>query len=58
MVMVMHILYVEAHIPSGVAYWAHLGGALAGALLIIAMKQPHVRLFDCVRTKLNPNEIL
>jgi membrane associated rhomboid family serine protease len=42
------ILHVEMHSNTGVAYWVHLGGAIAGALLIIVMKAPHVRLFECV----------
>jgi membrane associated rhomboid family serine protease len=29
-----------------VAWWAHIGGLLAGALLIIVMKRPDVPLFD------------
>ncbi|MGP0060906.1 MAG: rhomboid family intramembrane serine protease [Beijerinckiaceae bacterium] len=42
------ILHVQMHSEDDVAYWVHLGGAIAGALLIIVMKQPHVRLFDCM----------
>jgi membrane associated rhomboid family serine protease len=42
------ILHVEIFKPDGVAYWAHLGGAVVGAVLIIVMKQPDVRLLDCV----------
>jgi membrane associated rhomboid family serine protease len=29
-----------------VAWWAHIGGLLAGAVLIIVMKRPDVQLFD------------
>ena len=29
--------------PDGVAYWAHAGGAVAGAALIPFFKKPHVR---------------
>lgn len=31
-----------------VAYDAHIGGALAGALLICVMRPSHVRLFECI----------
>jgi membrane associated rhomboid family serine protease len=29
-----------------VAWWAHIGGVIAGALLIVPMKRPDVPLFD------------
>jgi membrane associated rhomboid family serine protease len=32
----------------GIAYWAHIGGAVAGALLIVVMRPPHVGLFECL----------
>ncbi len=32
---------------SETAYWAHLGGAAAGAVLIVFIRPPNVRLFDC-----------
>lgn len=44
----IQILYVEIHANDGVAYWAHLGGAMAGALLILVMRPPHVKLFECM----------
>jgi membrane associated rhomboid family serine protease len=31
------------------AWWAHIGGLGAGAVLIVFMRPAHVRLFDCVR---------
>ena len=34
---------------SDVAWWCHIGGMLAGALLFPLMKQPGVRLFECIR---------
>jgi len=30
----------------GVAWWAHIGGMAAGALLVLIMRRPGVRLFD------------
>jgi membrane associated rhomboid family serine protease len=38
---------------SDVAWWCHVGGMLAGALLFPLMKQPGVKLFECIR----PGEI-
>ncbi len=32
--------------PGGVAWWAHVGGLVAGAVLIVAMRRPGVALFD------------
>jgi membrane associated rhomboid family serine protease len=32
-----------------VAWWTHVGGLGAGALLVIVMRQPGVMLFDCMR---------
>jgi membrane associated rhomboid family serine protease len=32
--------------PQQVAWWAHLGGVVAGALLVIVMRRPGVALFD------------
>ena len=29
-----------------VAWWAHIGGLVAGALLVIVMRRPGVPLFD------------
>ncbi len=33
---------------SEVAYWCHIGGMLAGALLFPLMRQPGVTLFECI----------
>jgi membrane associated rhomboid family serine protease len=34
---------------SDVAYWCHLGGMLAGAVLFPLMRRPGVKLFECVQ---------
>ena len=34
---------------SEIAYWAHFGGMLGGAILFPLMKPPGVRLFQCLR---------
>lgn len=31
---------------SGTAYWAHIGGLVAGAILVVFMRKPEVPLFD------------
>ena len=46
--MALQVLHVETQKNDGVAYWCHLGGAIAGALLIVVMRRPHVQLFACV----------
>jgi membrane associated rhomboid family serine protease len=40
---------LEATGKSDVAYWCHLGGMLAGAVLFPIMRRPGVQLFECVR---------
>jgi membrane associated rhomboid family serine protease len=40
---------LEATGKSDVAYWCHLGGMLAGAVLFPLMRRPGVQLFECVR---------
>jgi membrane associated rhomboid family serine protease len=40
---------LEAAGKSDVAYWCHLGGMIAGAVLFPLMKRPWVQLFECVR---------
>jgi membrane associated rhomboid family serine protease len=38
---------LESSGKSDVAYWCHLGGMLAGAVLFPLMKRPGIRLFEC-----------
>jgi membrane associated rhomboid family serine protease len=40
---------LEATGKSDVAYWCHLGGMVAGAVLFPLMRLPGVQLFECVR---------
>ena len=40
---------VAIHTQDGVAYWAHIGGMLAGAALLPLMRHPDVTLFECLR---------
>jgi membrane associated rhomboid family serine protease len=39
---------VAARVDDGVAYWAHVGGLITGAILFVVMRPPGVELFDCV----------
>jgi membrane associated rhomboid family serine protease len=43
------VWHVLAHDQPGVAWWAHIGGLVAGALLVVVMRQPGVELFECMR---------
>ena len=40
---------VAAHTQDGVAYWALIGGMLAGAGLTPLLRHPDVTLFECIR---------
>ncbi|MCW2308737.1 rhomboid family intramembrane serine protease [Rhodobium gokarnense] len=42
----MQLLNAFAGGDDPVAWWAHVGGLLAGAVLIVVMRRPGVRLFD------------
>jgi len=43
---VWHVLNLE---KGDTAWWAHIGGLLAGAALVTVMRQPGVLLFECMR---------
>jgi membrane associated rhomboid family serine protease len=45
----LQVWHILVNTQNGITYWAHLGGLIAGALLILVMRQPGVRLFDCTR---------
>jgi len=40
---------VMANTQDGIAYWAHIGGMIAGACLLPLMRHRDVVLFECVR---------
>jgi membrane associated rhomboid family serine protease len=42
---VWHVLVSD---QPGVAWWAHVGGLTAGALLVVVMRQPGIELFECM----------
>lgn len=43
---VLQIVNAVAQTKNGVAWWAHIGGLAAGALLVIVLRRPGVSLFD------------
>src|SRR5215813_4389472 len=45
----MQVISLESASASEVAYWCHIGGMAAGALLFPLMRPPGVRLFECIR---------
>jgi len=49
----IQFINLGAATKSDVAWWCHVGGMLAGAVLFPLMKQPGVKLFECIR----PGEI-
>jgi membrane associated rhomboid family serine protease len=42
----MQIFYAVTIKTGNVAFWAHVGGIIAGALLVVVMRNPDVPLFD------------
>jgi membrane associated rhomboid family serine protease len=49
---IMQFISLESVSKSGVAYWCHIGGMLAAAILFPLIKPAGVRLFECI----NPDE--
>jgi membrane associated rhomboid family serine protease len=39
---------IASRVDDGVAYWAHIGGLITGAILFVVMRPAGVRLFECV----------
>jgi membrane associated rhomboid family serine protease len=39
-----------------VAWWTHIGGLMAGAVLVVVLRQPGVKLFDCAADRLLQKE--
>jgi membrane associated rhomboid family serine protease len=44
------VIQVSTQSQDGVAYWAHVGGLITGAILFVLMRPAGVDLFDCVET--------
>jgi membrane associated rhomboid family serine protease len=50
-------LNLEAAGKSDVAYWCHLGGMVAGAVLFPLMRLPGVQLFECIEHPHYPGDL-
>jgi membrane associated rhomboid family serine protease len=48
---IVQVLFALSGTQDGVAYWAHVGGLITGAVLFVFMRPPGVRLFDCVHSE-------
>src|SRR5580693_6016921 len=42
---------IASRVDDGVAYWAHIGGLITGAILFVVMRPAGVALFDCVHSE-------
>jgi membrane associated rhomboid family serine protease len=43
----LQLLNIFAGVEKDVAWWTHVGGLAAGAILVVFMRRPGVKLFDC-----------
>jgi membrane associated rhomboid family serine protease len=48
---IFQIVEVSSRAEDNVAYWAHVGGLITGAILFILMRPAGVRLFDCTHSE-------
>jgi len=48
---IWQVIEAANHVQDGVAYWAHVGGLAAGAILFVLMRPPGIKLFDCVNSE-------
>jgi membrane associated rhomboid family serine protease len=53
---VLQLFQLAAQPDDGVAYWGHIGGVIAGALLFPPMRRPGVDLFECIEPREMPLE--
>ena len=45
---IWQVIDIASRVDDGVAYWAHIGGLITGAILFVVMRPAGVRLFECV----------
>ncbi len=48
---IVQVVEATTGVQDGVAYWAHVGGLIAGAVLFVVMRPAGVKLFDCVHSE-------
>ncbi len=53
---VLQFINIFAGADKEVAWWTHIGGLMAGALLVVFMRRPGVKLFDCDADRLLQNQ--
>jgi membrane associated rhomboid family serine protease len=46
---IMQLIHLGSASKSDVAYWTHVGGMVAGALLLLLLRPAGVKLFQCIR---------
>ncbi|MBI3702861.1 MAG: rhomboid family intramembrane serine protease [Rhizobiales bacterium] len=51
---VIQLWHVSVQSHDGVAYMAHIGGFIAGAILFLLLRYRTVRLFECIRAEAAP----
>jgi membrane associated rhomboid family serine protease len=49
LIQVVNIVLAEGQ---EVAWWTHIGGLIAGAIFVVVLRQPGVKLFDCDQDRL------
>jgi rhomboid family protein len=42
----LQVLMIALHAEGTTAWWAHIGGLIAGAVLVVLLRRPGVPLFD------------
>jgi membrane associated rhomboid family serine protease len=42
----LQVVSIAMHADDGVAWWAHIGGLISGAVLVLFMRRPGIPLFD------------
>ena len=52
---VWQVIEIAQRENDGVAYWAHVGGLIAGAVLFAVMRPAGIRLFECVEPSNAPS---
>jgi membrane associated rhomboid family serine protease len=48
---ILQVVEATNGVQDGVAYWAHVGGLIVGAVLFVVMRPAGVKLFDCVHSE-------
>jgi membrane associated rhomboid family serine protease len=51
---VLQLVHLASQSDDDVAYWCHIGGLMAGAVLLPIMRRPGVDLFECIERQDEP----